>query len=66
MKIDPSQNRESSVEHLLYFDTVVDMDASQNIGATLSVFEELLRRVRVALPILARNAGFDLVRIRDR
>ena len=113
MKIDPSQNRESSVEHygkrgisyhgvcvayykadateptLLYFDTVVDMDASQNIGATLSVFEELLRRVRVALPayiteltvqtdnarnyqnplfflllpILARNAGFDLVRI---
>ena len=77
MKIEPSQRRESTVEHygkrgisyhgicvyymhkradgkleptIRYIDTVVEGDASQDIGAALSILEEALVRTRSVLP----------------
>ena len=35
---------------LRYFDTVVEGDARQDIGATLAIMEEVLRRIRAVLP----------------
>ena len=76
MKIEPSQHRESTVEHygkrgisyhgccvafiekegeerhlrLRYFDTVIEGDAAQDIGSTLSIVEDVLMRIRHEMP----------------
>eukprot|EP01047_Picozoa_sp_COSAG01_P043083 COSAG01_NODE_3805_length_5680_cov_7.949292_3_plen_692_part_00 len=38
------------IQTLRYFDTVLDGDASQDIGATLSIIEDVLLRMRNTLP----------------
>ena len=51
--------RRGNKVELHYLDTVVDGDSKQNVGATLAIVDDLLKRVRAILPATHKDITFQ-------